>query len=570
VRLPLLTVAADDTTLAVPECVPARMVNEFVYCPRLAYIEWVQSDFAPNFETVDGQYRHRAVEGEEGRLPAEVEDGDVIHARSVWLSAPTENLTARLDLLEARGKRATPVDYKRGSAPEGPGGVWEADKVQLCAQALVLRANGFECDKGVIYYSTSRTRVEVRFEEDLVSRTRVAVQELRRLAESGSIPAPLSDSPKCPRCSLVPICLPDEVNLLAGAGAVDGDEDGVRRLLPARDDALALYVQQQGARVAKSGEVFEVWQKNHRLAEARIFETSQICLFGSIQITTQALSEAVARGIPVLFFSSGGWFRCIAHGMSHKNAELRIAQFSTAASQKASLELAQAFVRTKIENCRTIIRRNHPSPPKELLARLHRLAGKVSSTASAEELLGVEGLAGKLYYQAFPGLLKPRQAESEWSFSFEGRNRRPPTDPVNALLSYAYSLLAKDVTVTVAAVGLDPYVGFYHRPRYGRPALALDLMEEFRPIVADSVVLAVVNNGMLTAADFLRRGPAVALKPQARRRFIEAYEKRLDTLVTHPVFGYRISYRRVLEVQVRLLARHLAQELPAYPPFRTR
>jgi CRISPR-associated protein Cas1 len=141
---------------------------------------------------------------------------------------------------------------------------------------------------------------------------------------------------------------------------------------------------------------------------------------------------------------------------------------------------------------------------------------------------------------------------------------------VNALLSYAYSLLAKDITVTIVAVGLDPYVGFYHRPRYGRPALALDLMEEFRPIVADSVVLSVINNGMLTAADFLRRGPAVALESQARRRFIEAYEKRLDTLVTHPLFGYRISYRRVLEVQARLLARHLTKELPAYPPFRTR
>jgi CRISPR-associated protein Cas1 len=558
----------DSDTLGVPECVPARMVNEFVYCPRLAYIEWVQGDFAPNFETVDGQYRHRAVEGEEGRLPAEVEDGDVIHARSVWLSAPTENLTARLDLLEARGKMATPVDYKRGSAPEVPGGVWEADKVQLCAQALVLRANGFACDKGVIYYSTSRTRVEVCFEEELVLRTRAAVQELRRLAEGGSIPAPLSDSPKCPRCSLVPICLPDEVNLLAGAA--EGDEDGVRRLLPARDDALPLYVQQQGARVTKAGEVFEVWQKTDRLAEARIFETSQISLFGNVQVTTQALSEAIARDIPVLFFSTGGWFRGAAHGMSHKNAELRIAQFATAASQGASLALAQAFVRTKIENCRTIVRRNHPAAPKELLARLHRLAGSASAATSVEQLLGVEGLAGKLYYQAFPGLLKPRQAESAWTFSFEGRNRRPPTDPVNALLSYAYSLLAKDVTVTVAAVGLDPYVGFYHRPRYGRPALALDLMEEFRPIVADSVVLSVINNGMLTGADFLRRGPAVALESQARRRFIGAYEQRLDTLVTHPLFGYRISYRRVLEVQARLLARHLTRELPAYPPFRTR
>jgi len=147
--------SVDGAALNMPECVPARMVNEYVYCPRLAYIEWVQSDFAHNFDTVDGQYRHRAVDDEKGRLPAEVEDGDVIHARSVWLSAPAEDLTARLDLLEARGKTATPVDYKRGAAPDVPGGAWEADRAQLCAQALVLRANGFDCDQGVIYYSAS-------------------------------------------------------------------------------------------------------------------------------------------------------------------------------------------------------------------------------------------------------------------------------------------------------------------------------------------------------------------------------------------------------------------------------
>jgi len=141
---------------------------------------------------------------------------------------------------------------------------------------------------------------------------------------------------------------------------------------------------------------------------------------------------------------------------------------------------------------------------------------------------------------------------------------------VNALLSYAYGLLTKDLMVTAWTVGFDPFLGFYHKPRYGRPALALDLMEEFRPIIADSVVISAVNNGIVGPDDFVRRGPAVALKDNARRKFIQAYERRLDTLVTHPLFGYRISYRRVLEVQVRLLGRFLYGEIDSYPGFRTR
>lgn len=165
-------------------------------------------------------------------------------------------------------------------------------------------------------------------------------------------------------------------------------------------------------------------------------------------------------------------------------------------------------------------------------------------------------------------MLRPREAE--FAFDFQGRNRRPPRDPVNALLSFAYALLAKDFTVTLQAVGFDPYLGFYHAPGYGRPSLALDLMEEFRPIIGDSVVLSVLNTGEVTAGDFITRGGAVALSPTGRKAFLAAYGRRMDTLVSHPVFGYSISYRRVLEVQARLLGRFLSGEIPEYPQFLTR
>ena len=174
-----------------------------------------------------------------------------------------------------------------------------------------------------------------------------------------------------------------------------------------------------------------------------------------------------------------------------------------------------------------------------------------------------------MYFGAFSKMLKGDE-KLRATFEMAGRNRRPPRDPINALLSFAYALLAKDFSVTLATVGLDPMVGFYHQPRFGRPALALDLMEEFRPLIADSVVIGAINNEVVGDEDFVRGAGAVALGPAGRKRVLLAYERRMDQLVTHPVFGYRISYRRVLEVQARLLGRVLLGEIEEYPAFRTR
>ncbi|MBL8889648.1 MAG: CRISPR-associated endonuclease Cas1 [Planctomycetaceae bacterium] len=162
-------------------------------------------------------------------------------------------------------------------------------------------------------------------------------------------------------------------------------------------------------------------------------------------------------------------------------------------------------------------------------------------------------------------------ANRSWAtFDFRYRNRRPPRDPVNALLSLAYSVLAKELTITCAMVGLDPYLGYYHQPRYGRPALALDLMEPFRPLIAESAVLSAINSRMVTVNDFVQAGDAVSLTPNGRKQFFLAFESRMDSLVPHPLFGYRVSYRRMLEIQTRLLARMLCGEIATYPVFVTR
>jgi CRISPR-associated endonuclease Cas1 len=193
----------------------------------------------------------------------------------------------------------------------------------------------------------------------------------------------------------------------------------------------------------------------------------------------------------------------------------------------------------------------------------------VTRAVDLQELLGVEGAAASRYFGSFASLLKHAEGEA-FAFDFMGRNRRPPTDPINALLSYAYSLLVRAWTVTVSAVGFDPYRGYYHQPRYGRPALALDMMEPFRPLIADSCVIQAVNNGEVRPSDFISVAGSVNLTDDGRKRFIGTFERRMSQEITHPLFGYKLSYRRLLELEARLLGRYLLGDIPDYQAFKTR
>ncbi len=547
----------------VPDLIPARMLNEFAYCPRLCYIEWVQGEFVDSVDTVDGRFQHRRVDLKSGTVPTDGEAHETFHARSVYLSGSEVGITCRIDLLEGEGKTVTPVDYKRGAAPNVPGGAYEPERVQLCAQGLVLRENGFDCSEGVIYFVRSKQRVSVSFDDQLVERTRDLIDALREVAREGEIPPPLEGSAKCVRCSLAGICLPDEINLLK---EVEVEVKAARRLVPSRCDQVPVYVAGHGQMVKKRGDRLEVWSKGDKVGEAKLREVAQLSLYGGVAITTPALADLLQRGVPVCYYSHGGWFYGISQGNTHKNVELRIRQFDRAGDSAESLKIARSFVSGKIKNSRTLIRRNDPDPPGRVLTSLSRLAKEAEVAESAESLLGIEGAAARIYFSRFDNLLK----SGESSFSFENRNKRPPKDPVNAVLSYLYGVMVREFFITLLAVGFDPYLGFYHRPRYGRPALALDLMEEFRPLIADSVTITLFNNGELTGKDFICRGLGVSLNQKGKKTVIAGYERRMGSEITHPIFGYRVSYRRILEVQARLLARVISGEIQEYPPFCTR
>ena len=617
---------------------PARMVNEYVYCPRLAYLEWVQGEWAESADTVAGAHAHRRVDREDRPLPPAdaLGEADRPRTRSVTLSSRRLGLVARIDLVESDGESVVPVDYKRGKRPHVAAGAYDPERVQLCVQGLLLEENGYRCTEGVLYFAESRERVRVVFDEELREATRGAIGGLRLVAAGGRIPPPLRDSPKCPRCSLVGICLPDEVNHFHRTGATP------RPIAVRRDEALPLYVQANNVRIAKKGETITLTEEDGPTTTARLIDVSQVVLMGNARMTTPCLHELMRREVPVTWHSYGGWFLGHTVGLGHKNVELREAQYRASFTPAVSLAVARSLVAAKVRNSRTMMRRNWRGEEHErelLLRTLRRLADRTRHARDADTLLGLEGEAASVYFRAFAKLLRapaaasamdghaqravhqpgeetapvtaPVSSEAEGrgrarhagapatgagggigaageeapattsasaadhtggatplpTFRFDRRNRRPPTDPVNALLSFAYSMLTRTFTVTLSAIGFDVYRGFYHRPRYGRPALALDLMEPFRPIVADSTVLQAINNGEVKPDDFLHGGAGTALKSAGRKRFIAAFERRLAQETTHPIFGYRLTMRRLIEVQGRLFGRYLMGEIKEYPHY---
>jgi CRISPR-associated protein Cas1 len=581
---------------ALPDYLPARMINEFVYCPRLFYYEQVEGVFVESADTVEGSAQHKRVDKEGQSAPAPGEEGDEpVVVRSITLSSEEHRVIAKLDLAEFAAGKATPVDYKHGrpmSAEDGQPGAWPADRVQLAVQAIVLRENGYRSDEGVIFYQKTRQRVRLTFDDPAIQEAVDAIRAAWETAGDGQIPPPLVDSPKCPGCSLVGICMPDETWMLQRdtedaprqlalfaqkpAASLSGEGNGSARLLVApRVDRRPLYLNTHGLRVGKTGNVLRVKEKDKVVQEVRIGEVCQVNVMGNVQLSTQSVQTLCELGVPVCYFSYGGWFYGVTTGLNTKNVFLRKTQFRLADEDWYCLRLARLLVAGKVRNQRVMLQRNHIEPSRRELLEMKRFAQRAETANSLAELLGIEGAAARIYFAGFAGMIKTRDpfldgGDDGLNFDFTTRNRRPPRDGVNALLSLGYSLLAKDLTVACYAVGFDPMIGFYHQPRHGRPALALDLMEPLRPIVADSAVLSAINTRMVSERDLVRAGAAVSLSPKGRKAFFRAYEQRMDTLVTHPMFDYRVSYRRLLEIQARLLAKVLGGELAEYPVFVTR
>lgn len=572
------------------------MVNRYTFCPRLNYLMYVEGRWEDNVHTFAGKEIHRRVDRIPQLLPEatatspsretdEPGDDPPVIARSVSLGCAELGLMGKLDLVSAdpEGGEAVPVETKKSRVPNTPERSYPPERNQLMAQGLLLRAHGYKSDHGYLYFAGSRLRVRVDFTPELEAETRAVITAVRAARAANQMPLPLEDSPKCWGCSLNGICLPDETReLIEEANAIATMERGIdsaspaeevtisphgpdpRRLYPARDTATPLYVQEQGARVGKTSERLEIHKGEEKLGETRIRDVSQLVLMGNVQVSAQAIHLLMEKEIPIIHLSTGGWFHGISYGQGIRNAYNRSAQYAAAADPTRCLAFAKEVVRAKIANQRVILQRNGAGSAAEAalpeLTYLYRNFGSQEFETLAH-LLGYEGQAAAWYFSAFSTLIKTGELGD---FHFTHRNRRPPKDPVNALLSYCYALLAKECSVALLGEGLDPWWGFYHQARHGRPALALDLMEPFRPIIADSVVITAINTGMVKPRDFLSNGNSCALQPKGKKAILAAWEQRLDQLHTHPLFGYRCSWRTTLKIQARLLARWLRGDIPTF------
>jgi CRISPR-associated protein Cas1 len=370
-----------------------------------------------------------------------------------------------------------------------------------------------------------------------------------------------------------------------------------------------VYLTEQQAWVGREGDCLIVHipeynedgsrAKRERKMTVPLFKVEEVMVLGDITITTPALASLLNAKVSITYMSKHGHYLGTLSPELSKNSTLRLAQHAAHSDMQRRHTVAQRFVVGKLRNMRTILMRYHRLHPDPLLvpqvenlkryisaAENVKLSGTDAPPEENEEnydpekeqgeivagrmhglgpLLGCEGAGSAAYFNVFGQLIK-----CNWAHGFNKRVRRPPTDPVNAMLSYGYVILTTQVASAVAGVGFDPYIGYLHSSRYGKPALALDLMEEFRPIIVDSVVLSLLNNRQLEQKDFTQELNSYRMSDTAKRLFLQKFEDRMQEVITHPTFEYKIPYRRCIEVQARLLGKYLTGEVDEYTPFTVR
>ncbi|MBA4192007.1 MAG: CRISPR-associated protein Cas1, partial [Planctomycetaceae bacterium] len=553
--------------------IPVRALNQVTYCPRLYYLQYVDAVMPVNQHVEGGLFDHRRVDSPELKNKTRNDRGTAT-SRGIALSSETLGITGVLDVIEEKNGEQYPVETKHGSAPHDDDGkptVWDNDAVQLCAQALLMEeAFGKPIPHGFQFHVGSKERVQLSFTQELREKTHAAISRCRELSVLDSPPEPLPSElrHRCFGCSLAPVCLPEETLYQIGHPTPSDEAKQpaeLKKVIPQSDDGAVLYLQEPGSFVGKRSEHLVIKKDGKETGRVPMHAVRQVVVCGNVQVSTQALETLAENEIPVSYVTGHGRFIGSFVPAPAKNVSLREMQFKKFNEAGVCLDLAKAVVRAKLSNQRTLLMRNlrddDTRGSKEYGARgLYDLLRTLDGHTSIDSVLGVEGQGASLYFGEFGRFLK--QPPTGKGFDFTTRNRRPPRDPVNALLSFAYAMLAKDCFSAVCTVGFDPYKGFFHQGRHGKPSLALDLMEEFRPVIADSVVLTLINNEIVTKADFVTWRDSCQLTDSGRKAFFATYEQRKATEITHPVYGYRMSYSRMLEVQARMLAAFVRGSIP--------
>lgn len=327
-----------------------------------------------------------------------------------------------------------------------------------------------------------------------------------------------------------------------------------------------VYITEADAFIGKTDERLSVKANKQNLLDVPLIKVDGIVVLGRATVSTAAISEFLERHIPLSFLTDTGRYLGRLEPEVTKNIFVRKAQWQAAGETTQAVHVVKGFVRGKLKNYRNVLLRAQRENAKDLnpsISHLEQAIAPINTTSSIDSLRGLEGAGSAAYFGCFNELIRAE------GFSFEKRRRRPPTDPVNSLLSLGYSLLRHDVQSAVNIVGFDPYLGYLHVERYGRPSLPLDVMEEFRPLVVDAVVLSAINKKLLLPTDFTTEplSGAVSLTKEGLRTFLRLYEQKKQSKFKHPVMGRQCTYQEAFEIQARLLAKFLMGETDKYPPL---
>jgi CRISPR-associated protein Cas1 len=512
-------------------------LHALAYCERLFYLEEVEEIRVADHRVYAGRTLHEAEVGNDGKW------------ESLSLESETWGIRGKVDFVRYRDGGLVAFEHKRGRSRDDD--AWPSDRLQVIAYAVLLDEQfGKPVTEGRVHYHANNKTVRVPIDERARSDLRAAIQRARELSQTVQRPPVTENEKLCAKCSLAPVCLPEEERLLRATA--EEEAGAIPRLFPQDDERRIVHVTGAGSRVSKSGEQIVVTPREDEPTKFPGRDVAAIVLHGGVQISSQAVHYAVAHDIGVHWLTGGGQY---VGGLTPPGGvQRRIRQFEGLRDAELVLRLAKKLVKAKVENqLRFLMRAGRGRDPgariDEAIKGIRAELRAIDGATDTESLRGHEGMSGRLYFSALPGLLD-QQYEL---MRFSGRNRRPPEDPFNAALSFGYSLLYRDVMAAIVCVGLDAAFGFFHRPRSAAYPLALDLMELFRAVLWDMPLVASVNRNQWREEHFTRSPGQVWLSSDGRRLTIELYEKRKEESWKHPVLEYSLSYARTMELEVRLL-----------------
>lgn len=512
------------------------VVAHHEFCPRRAWLE-VHGERTDTAQVAEGLRDHRTVDD------ARTSRGE--RRRAVDVASEQLGVHGRADSVEvSTGGKITVVEHKAVPVRRSST-VTEPTRIQLALHAICLQEQGHDVAGAAVWFSTIRRRVDVRLTRDLIARAREAVVATRATLAASGPPPPLEDDDRCRRCSHVSVCLPDEHRKRVPARRI-GVGDPLGRVL---------HLSTPGSRASLRRGRIEVTSRASDPVHVPLGHVAGLVVHGNADVSSALSREMLERGFPIVWCAWSGRVVGWAAPANGPNGELRGAQHRLSGAVR--LHVARALIAGKIRNQRYLLRR-HRLEARDELAQLTRQAEGAGST---EQLVGIEGIAAKRYFEVLPNAIKPAWAR------LTGRSRRPARDPVNAALNVTYGLLLSDVLRAIVACGLDPYGGVLHSAKRNKPALALDLMEELRPVIADATVVWALNNGELRVGDFRDEHGVVRLTERGRKALIATYERRVGSEFRHPVFGYRVTWRRAMEIQARMVLAVVAGERDGYEPI---